>query len=217
MTGSRWIFFDLGWTLVDETEAHLQRLEGLRRLGPPYSALSDTDFLELCEHHATRFAPIPFAAVLQALDPEGWESASGAAKYGHSGERLYAGVRGLLDRLGEYYHLGVIANQSEGTTDRLRDFGILDAFSVVVASAETGLKKPDPKILVHAQSLAGCAPEDATMVGDRLDNDITPAKAAGWRTIRVLQGFSRSQVPRSDAEQPDQTLSNVGVMSPDLI
>jgi FMN phosphatase YigB (HAD superfamily) len=100
---------------------------------------------------------------------------------------------------------------------RLREFGILDAFSVVVSSQEVGLTKPDPRIFAHALSIAGCSPEQATMVGDRLDNDIGPANSAGWRTIRVLQGFARSQAPRSNEEGPDETIASIGEMSPELI
>jgi FMN phosphatase YigB (HAD superfamily) len=101
--------------------------------------------------------------------------------------------------------------------DRLTSFGILDAFSVVVASAEAGFEKPDPQIFKHALALAGCPPQDATMVGDRLDNDIGPANAAGWRTIRVLQGFARHQVPRSGTERPHKTIAAIGDLSGKLI
>jgi FMN phosphatase YigB (HAD superfamily) len=41
------------------------------------------------------------------------------------------------------------------------------------------------------------------MVGDRLDNDIRPAKQLGWQTIRALQGFAWVQVPRDADEEPD--------------
>jgi FMN phosphatase YigB (HAD superfamily) len=80
---------------------------------------------------------------------------------------------------------------------------------VIVASAEAGIAKPDPRIFAHAQASAGCQAEDATMVGDRLDNDIGPAKSAGWRTVRVLRGFSRLQRPRCEEERPDLTISSL--------
>jgi len=217
MRENRWIFFDLGWTLVDETDAHLERFGSLRRLGPPYSGLRDAEYLELCAAHSTRFAPSPFLATIQTLDPAGWKSAKRHATYSHSSERLYPGVHELLSRLRETFRLGVIANQAAGTVDRLKAFGILDTFSVVVSSAEAGLQKPDSRIFAHAQALAGCAAADATMVGDRLDNDIGPANATGWRTIRVLQGFARRQVPRSETERPDGTIGSIGDLSRELI
>jgi FMN phosphatase YigB (HAD superfamily) len=37
---------------------------------------------------------------------------------------------------------------------------------------------------------AGCALSEAVMIGDRLDNDIRPARLRGWKTIRVAQGFA---------------------------
>jgi hypothetical protein len=46
-------------------------------------------------------------------------------------------------------------------------------------------------------------------LGDRLDNDIGPAKRAGWGTARILQGFSRNQEPRNLAERPDITFDSI--------
>jgi ribonucleotide monophosphatase NagD (HAD superfamily) len=51
------------------------------------------------------------------------------------------------------------------------------------------------------------------MVGDRLDNDIAPAKRLGMQTIRVLQGFARHQRPRSAAEEPDHTIRAIADLS----
>jgi FMN phosphatase YigB (HAD superfamily) len=36
---------------------------------------------------------------------------------------------------------------------------------------------------------AGCAPSEAVMIGDRIDDDIRPARSLGWKTIRVTQGL----------------------------
>jgi HAD superfamily hydrolase (TIGR01549 family) len=211
-----WLFFDLGWTLVDETAAHVDRFGKLRSLGSRYSAISDKDFVLLCERHATQFAPSPFLAALESVDPVNWESLREVARYDHSRERLYPGVTDLLERLSESFRLGLIANQSTGMADRLRRFGIHDAFGVIVASAEAGFSKPDPRIFAHAQAIAGCRSEHATIVGDRLDNVIGPAKTAGWRTVRVLQGFSRHQQPRGDDEAPDCTVGAVTELPLDM-
>jgi len=51
------------------------------------------------------------------------------------------------------------------------------------------------------------------MVGDRIDNDIGPAKSQGWNTIRVRQGFSRFQRPRGPGEVPDMTIEKIGELS----
>ena len=217
MSEHQWVFFDLGCTLIDETAAQRERFGRLRRRGPPYAGLRDADYFERCEFHATHFASSPFLAMLQGLDPSGWEAAKAEATYDPGAERLYPGVPGLLIELRDAYHLGVIANQSAGAPDRLAAFGILDAFSVVVSSAEAGIEKPDPQIFNYALALAGCPPDHATMVGDRLDNDIAPAKAQGWRTVRVLQGFAQGQVPRSSTERPDATIGSIADLPRELL
>ena len=83
---------------------------------------------------------------------------------------------------------------------------------MVLASAELGLAKPDPAIFDLALERTGCSPDQAWMVGDRLDNDIRPANAAGWHTIRLLQGYNRKQQPRDTLDLPDYTISCLSEM-----
>ena len=55
-------------------------------------------------------------------------------------------------------------------------------------SFEHGFSKPDPhvfQILTARLAALGISPREILMVGDRLDNDIEPAKAHGWRTWQV--------------------------------
>ena len=91
----------------------------------------------------------------------------------------FPGARETLAALAERYKLGVIANQSLGTRGRLEKHGMLELISVVIGSAEAGVQKPDLKIFNVALQEAGCAAKDAAMVGDRIDNDVRPAKSAG--------------------------------------
>ncbi len=47
------------------------------------------------------------------------------------------------------------------------------------------------------------------LVGDRLDKDIAPAKAAGMATVQFRSGRYRRQRPRSEAETPDAVVTDV--------
>jgi putative hydrolase of the HAD superfamily len=47
------------------------------------------------------------------------------------------------------------------------------------------------------------------LVGDRLDKDIAPAKAAGMATIQFRSGRYRRQRPRAEAEAPDAVVTDV--------
>jgi HAD superfamily hydrolase (TIGR01549 family) len=171
--------------------------------------------MALCERAATRLAPSPFFGMLASLglNDAQLDEVKSSVSYGKSGEKLYPGVAELLASLSSRFKLGVIANQSAGTEERLTSWGLRDHFSLVFASTELGLSKPDPRIFAAASEAAQCTPAEAVMVGDRLDNDIGPAKAQGWRTVRVLQGFSRFQRARGPHELPDGTFAHIQDLS----
>lgn len=55
-------------------------------------------------------------------------------------------------------------------------------------SFENGFSKPDPhvfRILTARLEARGISPAETLMVGDRLDNDIEPARAHGWQTWQL--------------------------------
>jgi len=55
-------------------------------------------------------------------------------------------------------------------------------------SFENGFSKPDPhvfRILTARLEARGISPTETLMVGDRLDNDIEPARAFGWQTWQL--------------------------------
>ena len=52
------------------------------------------------------------------------------------------------------------------------------------------------------------------MIGDRLDNDIRPARLRGWKTVRILQGFARFQSPRDQFDEADATVAELGELLP---
>jgi len=56
---------------------------------------------------------------------------------------------------------------------------------------------------------ADLPPSACILVGDRLDKDIAPAKAAGMATIQFRSGRYRKQRPRSEAEMPDAVVTDV--------
>lgn len=53
------------------------------------------------------------------------------------------------------------------------------------------------------------------MIGDRIDNDIYPAKKMGMKTIRILYGNARFQEPSTKEYEADYTLESLSQL-PDL-
>jgi putative hydrolase of the HAD superfamily len=65
----------------------------------------------------------------------------------------------------------------------LRPTGILDLVDGVVTSAEVGEAKPSPRVFERALAVARVSPSEALHVGDKVDNDVEGAAAAGVRAV----------------------------------
>ena len=119
-------------------------------------------------------------------------------------------IDGLLRRLRERgLKLGIVANQPQAARERLARAGIGDLFAYQGLSGLTGFSKPDPRAFEAAAEALGVASADCIMVGDRIDNDIVPAKALGMAAILLRGGRHRRQRPRSPEEEPDAVVTDV--------
>ena len=58
----------------------------------------------------------------------------------------------------------------------------------VGSSERWGVEKPDAGFFVHVVKEAAVPAEEILYVGDRVDNDVVPARAAGLRAIRIRRG-----------------------------
>jgi HAD superfamily hydrolase (TIGR01549 family) len=85
------------------------------------------------------------------------------------------------------YRLAVLANQPASRSGELRALGV--APEVLAMSDEMGVAKPDPGFFARALELMGDPPAEwVAYVGDRVDNDVLPAMAAGLRAVWIRRG-----------------------------
>ena len=191
------IFFDLGATLVDESDVYKSRCE----FAIKQSNIAPEEFMDKVYEEA-RISPTPIRSAAKAYGvalPE-WDN---------SLEKLYDAAYSVITGLYGKYKLGIIANQSLGTQERIDKWGIGKYFDVVMASAEAGCAKPDLKIFQMALQKAKCEPNEAVMVGDRLDNDIVPAKKLGMKTVWVRQGYAIYQSIDDERKRPDYIVDSI--------
>ena len=74
----------------------------------------------------------------------------------------------VIDRLSASFSVGLVTNfdHPPHVHKTLDTHGLSDKFSTIVVSAEEGVKKPDPEILMRACRNIDCDPTDALYVGD---------------------------------------------------
>lgn len=195
---TKWIFFDLGSTLIDETKADLHRIREM-------TAGTDVTANAYCEKRLEligRGLPGDQTAItFFGLTKTPWHSED---------ETPYPDAAPTLNELKRRgFKLGVIANQNPGTKRRLADWDLLQFFDVIAASAELGVAKPDPAVFRWALAQANCSAQNAFMVGDRLDNDIAPANRLGMHTVRLLRGLGAYHKPQSADEVPEYTIQTL--------
>ena len=167
-----WVFFDVGSTLVHETECYNHRIK---------DAIAGTDItFEQFNEKRIFFAKQNLKGDIEALKFFGLTK----TPWHKEDEKPYPEAENVLKALSERgYKIGIIANQSLGTQSRLENWGLMKYIQLVIASAEEGVAKPDKEIFLRALNRAKCPPENAVIIGDRLDNDIEPSKNHGMKTI----------------------------------
>ena len=181
MVTKRWVCLDVGETLIDET-----RIWGTWAdvLGVPRLTL----FAALGAVAAGRN---DHRDVLAWFGGPDWRSRVPEVEERYGGfraEDLYPDALRAIAALREAGHgIAVLANQPAVRTAELRGLGVRP--DVMAMSEELGVHKPDPAFFDRALVLMGDPdPADVAYVGDRVDNDVRPARLAGMRAVWIRRG-----------------------------
>jgi len=179
----RWVCLDVGETLIDETrvwstwadELGVPRLTFMAAMGAVIARGGQ---------HGDVFAVF-------GLTRDQWRARRGAVEAAYGGfreEDLYPDARRAITGLeAADYRVAAVANQPASRSAELRALGI--APEVLAMSDEMGVAKPDPAFFARALALMGDPPPaSVAYVGDRVDNDVMPAAAAGIHAIWLRRG-----------------------------
>ena len=211
-----WVFFDLGGTLLDESLLHERTYETMANVmdergipASPEALLAVRDRLirqgvphPLLMKVAEEFVGNP--ARREEIRREALRRMEGAEV---SMQRAFPEAREVLRVASRMASLGAIADQKRTIREVLRRDGLEPYLLVLALSEEVGAAKPDHRLFEAALTEAKCTASDAIMVGDRLDNDIGPAKAIGFRTVRIRSGVFAHQEPHRPEEHPDEEVT----------
>ncbi|MGQ9782002.1 MAG: HAD family hydrolase [Nitrososphaeria archaeon] len=222
----RWVFFDIGSTLVDESNFNRYLLD--KTYNSMISADTKIEWEDFNNElksiiEQRRYGDRAYRGIIKELVTHfsGDEALiqrvledyrRNAVKEYLDRMRPYPDALKVVRELKKKYRLGVIANQPRQTRQKMISFGLAEQFEVVVLSDDVRLRKPDTRIFFHAFDFSGCDPREAIMVGDRLDTDIEPARSLGMTAVRVKQGIMIHQIPLNSLEVADyevDTLRNL--------
>ncbi|HEY3267681.1 MAG TPA: HAD family hydrolase [Armatimonadota bacterium] len=208
----QWVFFDIGSVLMDEdpwrNTLDATLFESLRAEEPDLTRQSFDAWMAM-GHEQTAAAPLTW--VLRAVLPDEpavsdfrrrrWELAAPTYyQYGVPAE----GAVEALETLRGRYRLGIIANQLPEIHAWMDRYDLDRFFEFAAYDCDLGFGKPDSRLFSWALERAGCEPGRAIMVGDRVDNDVAPAKSVGMAAIRMYGRGEYGRVePRAPSEMPD--------------
>jgi HAD superfamily hydrolase (TIGR01549 family) len=198
----RAVVFDVGETLIDETRAWSAWADwlGIPRL----------TFLAVCGAVIRSGNPDhrePFRIFRPGLDlhEELRKRAAAGVPEEITADDLYPDAIPTLRALRDAgLRIGVAGNQPAGAEAAVTAFGL--PLDLIGSSTSWGVTKPDPRFFERIASELGIPASDVAYVGDRLDNDIRPAAAAGIQAIFVRRG-PWAWIQQPTGSPPEATLT----------
>jgi HAD superfamily hydrolase (TIGR01509 family) len=177
------VFLDVGETIVDESRGWLDVAD---RAGVPALTL-----LGVLGGLAARRENHKRVWEIVGKQPVAWPPLEARDLYPDALPCLRAlRERGLL--------VGLAGNQPEAMVAELSACGV--EVDVLASSEGWGVEKPSQEFFARISVESGLPPERIAYVGDRVDNDVEPALAAGMVAVHIRRGpWGHLQTPPAEA------------------
>ncbi|GGI03133.1 HAD family hydrolase [Egicoccus halophilus] len=190
----RTVVFDIGEVLVDETRVWSIWADLLGVSPLTFAAVLGAAISQGEDHHVVFPHLAPNIVWEEFLDEH--ERRLG----GLQEQDLYPDVRPCLAELRSLgFEVALAGNQPAIRTAQLQQLDL--PHDRLATSDELGIEKPDPEFFASVLRLVDAPePSDVLYVGDRIDNDVTPAAAFGMRTCWLRRG------PWGHLQEPDDDL-----------
>ncbi|MGA2268360.1 MAG: HAD-IA family hydrolase [Bryobacteraceae bacterium] len=198
------VVFDVGETLVNESRRWRLWSEWL--MVPDhvlFAVLGAT--IERGEHHRRVFELLHPGFDLETAREE---RRNAAVPDEFDASDLYADVPACLHALHQRgLRIGIAGNQPAGLERILKDLDLPVDF---VASKRSNLEKPSPRFFQKIVDSSKGVPNSVAYVGDRIDHDVVPARAAGMIAVFLRRGpWGFLQARRPEAAQAHLRLESL--------
>src|SRR6478752_7059392 len=183
LRGIKAVWFDVGEVLIDESREYGTWADWLGVPRHTFSAVfgaviaSGRDYREVFQYFRPGF---DLEAARQArID-------AGLGEYLNAND-LYPDVRPCLTQLRERgYFVGIAGNQTARAGRFIRELNL--PADTIATSDDWGVSKPAVDFFQKLVAVSGHLSDEILYVGDRLDNDISPAIDAGLTTAWLRRG-----------------------------
>lgn len=199
------VVFDVGEVLIDETRVWAI-WAGLLGVSPlTFAAVLGAAIAQGGDHREV------FAHVAPNIDWEELEEEHEARYGGFQEQDVYPDARSCLRELREQgLRVAIAGNQPARRTEQLVALEL--PYDHLATSEDLGVEKPDAGFFDALLTMVQVeGPEEVLYVGDRTDNDIAAAAAAGMRTCWLRRGpWGQLQDLPDGAGAPDLVLEGLG-------
>jgi HAD superfamily hydrolase (TIGR01549 family) len=196
------VVFDVGETLIDETRIWER---WARRLGvSPLTMLGLVGAMAALDRSHRDALELVRPGLHLEDEIERWATDEpDSLRENFDEEDLYADVRPALEALEAVALSAWIAGNQPVAARRALMAMDLPVRSII-NSSDLGVEKPQADFFAAVSSAVGVDPSHILYVGDRLDNDVLPAAAAGMHTVLMRRGpWGYLHAQRPDAEKAD--------------
>lgn len=204
----RWVCFDVGETLFDETDFWGRWADYLAVPRPVF----------LAELRAVIAGGRHHRQVFEVFRP-GFDVEAAALERQRAGDDpgfrpsdLFPDVRPCVDDLrAAGLQIGVAGNNTTLTEQAVRACGLPLGF--IASSSRWNASKPDPQFFAALARQCGVPPAEITYVGDRIDNDVIAAERAGLTAVWLRRGlWAEAQAASPEAATVSNAIDSLSAL-----
>lgn len=130
------------------------------------------------------------------------------------------GAEETLRELKRWFKIAIVSNTlnwgDKEVASALGRKNLTAYFDAIITSVGAGSRKPDPGIYRKALGMMGCEPDEAVMVGDRVDTDIAGANRVGITSVLCRWNERYPVTATDEGDLPDYIIGSIREL-PNLI
>ncbi|HNW71574.1 MAG TPA: HAD family hydrolase [Candidatus Paceibacterota bacterium] len=188
----KWIFFDIGGVLADESEFQKIRenynwetvkhfelnttKEEIMAIWPEASGMiGDLDI------NIVSLALKDKSKIIEAVELMKTKRSEAPSYYDLLKVREEA--KEVISKLSQKYKLGIIANQNSKVKEKLKEADLLKYFQNTDVSGDHKLNKPNSELFKKIFEITGASPVESVMIDDNIERGLSPAKNLNMTTV----------------------------------